>query len=644
MDSLKLTSGGATDVGRIRKKNEDAFLLLENHKVYCVADGMGGAVGGDLASQKTIELIKDKIQLQPSSVPLRDKIHLVFDAVNDASEWIFHWAQSNQVQGTGTTLVALILSDEYPWATTVLHAGDSRLYLFRDNQLKQISKDHSIEQVIGANGGQSIPNQFKGVITNAIGLKKKASLEITHSNQLSNDIWILCSDGLSNMLSENTIRGTVSELYDEEAQTIAQALVDAANDAGGRDNVSVIVVKVHECSEMPADANAVPFDEQIDFEDPSTNSTKTDVTNVVLEDTTDSSDLVSIQTPSLDESEEHNIEVGKHAGRWIRKLVIGAGLILILVLSLFMFAIGRSQTSHGIASEPVKNESHIVFNGSLSEIKQYAIRTGDWSSALHAAPSNPNLITNRKDQQEFETIQSWNDRWVEASRQSFPVVDEYGIYYDAYINVLSSLNIGNALPPLKGGWSSDSRMRANEYCRRVYLLQDSLLSTAEEYITNTESNLSFFKPDFDASLRLLYRYSDLPESTGEVVIEKYQSVGKTLESFGRWVEKNKNYPIAVSQLTQLTASYISAINDGASDYSKQLLAAIDAVSLVDLKSQYTDPAIQDRIETLLQARQKIMSRGEQGRIAGSPTWLDPAILQDFFMAVESLDQMMGKLN
>lgn len=643
MNSLKLTSGGVTDVGRIRKKNEDVLLLLDDYKIYAIADGMGGAVGGELASQKTIELIKDGIQRQPLSVSLKNKVHVVSRSVNEASEWIFNWAQANQVQGTGTTLVALILSDEYPWAATVLHAGDSRLYLFRDSQLKQISKDHSIEEVIGENDGRPLPSQFKGVITNAIGLKKRVSLELTRSNQLANDIWILCSDGLSKMLSDEAISGVISEHCNEGAQKTAQALVNAANDAGGRDNVSVIVVKVHECSEMPVDANAIPFDDQIDFEEPSTNSSETNLTDGVEKDTTDSSDLVSIPMPSSDESQENNLETGKHTGRWLPKLFIGTGLILLFVLPFFIFDKGKAPVVSEAVSEPVNKESRIDLSGTLSEIKQYAIRTGNWPSALHAASSAQTRIASKEDQQEFESIQSWNDQWVEASRPSFPVVDKYDTYYKVYIGVLSSLHTDKALPSLKGEWPKEERTRANEYCRRIYLLQDSMLSAVETYITHAELRLSLLMPDHEADARLLLlsRYSSLPESKSADITEQYRSVDKTLKSFRRWIEKNRNYPLASSQLNQLTDGYIATINNGISDCTKQLLSAIDAISLAELKSQYADAPVKDDIEMVLQARQKVLSGGRQGRMADSPASPDPETLQDFFVALERLDQLVN---
>lgn len=243
-----------TDPGVVRGHNEDAVFGDAEHGLVVVADGMGGYNAGEVASGMAITLLSTNLlplientrpqEIDPGSGQQVSHFH-VAEQVAFANDSIFKAAQSQpQYAGMGTTLV---LAWFYENKMTVGHIGDSRLYRLRGEEFAQITRDHSLLQE-QLDSGMITPeeakfSQNKNLVTRALGVDPEVEVEIHDYDVLPNDIYLLCSDGLCDMVEDDEISMTVQTLRNNLGLA-ADQLVQMANDNGGRDNISVILVKV----------------------------------------------------------------------------------------------------------------------------------------------------------------------------------------------------------------------------------------------------------------------------------------------------------------------------------------------------------------------------------------------------------------
>ncbi len=242
-----LSSAGLSDIGRRRKNNEDSHVSLSGNGVFCVADGMGGAQGGEVASKAVVEALQKTFARSPEmTVPVTAEASAtLFElAMNGASRWIKDRADGLGIHGTGSTVVGLVFDGEMPSHGIALHAGDSRAYRLRDGHLQQLTKDHSVAAAAGLPDDSTLPPMFRGVITRAVGLEQTVNLESTLFDVEAGDIFLLCSDGLDKMVSDRRIQKVIRKCQFEALEEIAKNLVAEALRAGGDDNVTVIVIRV----------------------------------------------------------------------------------------------------------------------------------------------------------------------------------------------------------------------------------------------------------------------------------------------------------------------------------------------------------------------------------------------------------------
>ncbi len=226
----------ATHVGKVRRNNEDSIIVIDP-KTFVVADGMGGASAGEVASQMLVEIVKIFLLKMPR--PWDDKI--LSRAILLANQKIFDMAQQNSnYNGMGTTATILSL---YKDKAYFAHVGDSRIYMLRNNVLKQITEDHSYVESLVRRGDitpeQARSHPMKNVLTQAVGVVEKIFVDTANFTTQKGDMFLLCTDGLTNMIDDETI-GKIMR----KAEDPAKELVEAALDAGGKDNVSVIVAGV----------------------------------------------------------------------------------------------------------------------------------------------------------------------------------------------------------------------------------------------------------------------------------------------------------------------------------------------------------------------------------------------------------------
>ncbi len=242
---MKLLAGATSDVGQVREKNEDSFLVDDRLALFAVADGMGGHRGGAVASSTSLEALR-------ASVASGDEIS---DAVQSANDAVFEAASDDpELAGMGTTLTAAVAID----GSTLLvgHVGDSRAYLVRGDDMAQVTEDHSLVEELVREGrltrAQADVHPQRSIITRALGVEPIIAVDLYAIRPENGDRLVLCSDGLTTMLRDREIVGILRAESDPRAA--ADLLVDAANEAGGEDNITAVVIVVTEVDGSAPDA------------------------------------------------------------------------------------------------------------------------------------------------------------------------------------------------------------------------------------------------------------------------------------------------------------------------------------------------------------------------------------------------------
>ncbi len=228
-----------TDIGRKRKVNQDFVYSSERFvgplpNLFLVADGMGGHNAGDYASRLAVETIVERSSGSLETNPLR----VLDEAVQSANGLVRKRAQETpELQGMGTTVVAAVIDGRELYVANV---GDSRLYIVNSGEIRQITKDHSwVEEMVRRGGiGKA---EARNIITRAVGAEETVRIDFFQVLLQEGDVILMCTDGLTNMLEDEEIRMTLDGARDIVEK--AQGLVRAANERGGRDNISVVLIE-----------------------------------------------------------------------------------------------------------------------------------------------------------------------------------------------------------------------------------------------------------------------------------------------------------------------------------------------------------------------------------------------------------------
>jgi serine/threonine protein phosphatase PrpC/CRP-like cAMP-binding protein len=242
----------ATDVGRTRDHNEDNFLVDKKLNLFVVADGMGGHAAGEVASSMAVREVRRVIAEHRDVVEnyVRDDspagrqaiVRLIESAIEQACARIFHLAQENaDKRGMGTTLSLLLVANKRGF---IGHVGDSRVYLVRSGQVHQLTEDHSLINELIKRGrlkpGDAFDSPYKNAVTRAVGVYESVEVDTFEFDVLPGDNYLLCSDGLSCYLDDDVTR---SYLTAENVKEIPEQLIRLANDSGGKDNITAVVVR-----------------------------------------------------------------------------------------------------------------------------------------------------------------------------------------------------------------------------------------------------------------------------------------------------------------------------------------------------------------------------------------------------------------
>jgi len=260
VERMKIVSCGITDIGRKRQRNEDSYLVNDKLRLYVVADGMGGHAGGEFASRIAVSTVEEILKGEDrakagvpedtylDSPPPKGDTHpqsRLKDAINRAGSMIVRRAtEEPELRGMGTTATVMLFSKDKAY---IAHVGDSRAYCVREGKITQITEDHSLVHEQLKSGliteEEAKTHQLKNIITRSVGVQEDVEVDTVVWKVLPQDAYLLCSDGLTNMVGDQELEEIVNAGEPEQA---ARRLVDRANEQGGDDNITLILLKVFE--------------------------------------------------------------------------------------------------------------------------------------------------------------------------------------------------------------------------------------------------------------------------------------------------------------------------------------------------------------------------------------------------------------
>ncbi len=250
---MEFKSFGFSDIGKTHEHNEDSYVQNDNERLFLVADGMGGHVSGERASQLAVKSVEQfVIQSRSDSIdwPIKYRKDLTTEqnrllaATRLANRRILEEANNNpSMKGMGTTLVGAIIEDNQ---LAVVNVGDSRLYRIRDGGIKQITKDHTLVAEQQRAGRLTVEearrHPQRHILTSALGISERPRIDLFRARLRSKDLYLICSDGLNDMLDDDKILDLIHSIPDKSLYKIGLSLVLQANLEGGFDNITVILL------------------------------------------------------------------------------------------------------------------------------------------------------------------------------------------------------------------------------------------------------------------------------------------------------------------------------------------------------------------------------------------------------------------
>lgn len=244
----KIEIYGTSDIGHVRPNNEDVWAALHEYRFFTIADGMGGHKAGEVAAKEAVnhvcQLLSKNFSINQHILTANQIMSHIRLAIIEANHRVFSLGQNNEsLNGMGTTLCCLCIYED---KALYAHVGDSRIYHFQNNQIIQLTKDHSLANKLRNKGlmtaDQTLPRSYKNVITKAIGTNPKIEPSISSTNISSQDYFILCTDGLSDYVSNDEMKEII--INSNSTKKISEKLILEAKNNGSTDNITVLTIKV----------------------------------------------------------------------------------------------------------------------------------------------------------------------------------------------------------------------------------------------------------------------------------------------------------------------------------------------------------------------------------------------------------------
>jgi serine/threonine protein phosphatase PrpC len=344
--AMRVEAAVRSDIGRLRQRNEDAYLVKDS--LFVVADGMGGHRGGDVASALALETIESGA---PDDVTLQGLV----EDIKRANQAVLERGEADRnLRGMGTTITALLVEDG---RAHVAHVGDSRAYLLREGSLQQLTEDHTLVQRMVREGrlteDEAAHHPQRSVLTRALGVEEEVPVDELTLDVHSGDRLLLCTDGLTTMIDRGRIQKILAREVDPQAA--CDKLIDAANRAGGDDNITVIVLDFVE-----------------DGRDKGSTPTRSSAVSREARGRKDASSSVAIEevpaatgaVPSVQEDGQADRRPPRRPIRW-RRLALWLGLVAILIISALVGA--RAYIGHQWYVGD-SNGKVVIYNGIPSRI------------------------------------------------------------------------------------------------------------------------------------------------------------------------------------------------------------------------------------------------------------------------------------
>ncbi|NLD61482.1 Stp1/IreP family PP2C-type Ser/Thr phosphatase [Candidatus Sumerlaeota bacterium] len=254
---MKLISNAQTDIGLQRATNEDAFFASDEYGTFVVADGMGGHAAGEVASNTSIQIIRnfiERYQKDPGITwpygfdkRLKAEANALITGIRIANVSLYAMqSEKPELQGMGTTIAATQFSPD--GTLTIAHVGDSRVYRLREGELIAMTRDHSwVNEQLARNlitEEEARTHRFRNVITRALGYKTDMSIDVKVERWQTGDTYLICSDGLSGLIDDNKL--CLMMRMNKDLKLCVKKFVDQANAEGGSDNITAIIIRVED--------------------------------------------------------------------------------------------------------------------------------------------------------------------------------------------------------------------------------------------------------------------------------------------------------------------------------------------------------------------------------------------------------------
>ena len=356
---MNVVYGAKSDVGRVREANEDSYLIAD--PLFVVADGMGGHIAGDVASSTAVKVIQDESGDASSENP-----GTLSKIISDANAAIWDKAQSDPaLRGMGTTCTLVLVDED---RVHIAHVGDSRAYRLRDGQLEQLTEDHTLvgrmvqEGRLSPEEAQHHPQ--RSIITRALGVDEDVQVDLDTVELSEGDRLLICSDGLSSMVDDRPIESVLAS--ESDPQRAADRLIDVANEAGGDDNITVVVIDFEKASGaarriVPA---AAPTEEEGNAQS---------VGNQAEEGA-----RPSMPTPMRERDEDPEPERPRR--RWVGKLVVA--LLVLLLLAGGTYAAARYTLSNSWYVGLASSDEVAIYSGIPDDIAGLELREVEQTSSI----------------------------------------------------------------------------------------------------------------------------------------------------------------------------------------------------------------------------------------------------------------------
>lgn len=589
-----------TDTGRRRERNEDAVLAIPEAGLFCVADGMGGAAGGQMASRTVMERIRQAFDsVSPAEEQSLDaNIRTLRLAVDQADAEIKAWADERGIKGTGTTLVALVFDPACSVFGCVLHAGDSRAYRIRGGKLSRLSQDHSVAGALGLNDEQAMPSRFSGVITHAIGIQDGLGLEETTIDVEEGDVYLACSDGLTRMLPDSEIAAVIAKHAGEDVETLARRLVSMSKDAGGVDNISVALVRVR--------------------------NTAVDVWQSSAPATSDAAAAPKPTGPDEAQEEEAVSVPPVPAPSSPRTALLVLVLIVLVCCTVLVYRGGltlrlaaRSGTrsvarevedvsAAGVALPAVESEVQKAIRGKVEQ----ALASGRWGQLrrylVREVPDADELL----ESVELEEVYGgWLHQWEKFCQAES--IDAAQDEFQAGARLVQDLcrQLGAAVSAAeKDSLPESCDQRADLFCRRSYGLQKQFLELVKQRTAELAGRLPEFKEDRSGGLHALCRMGGADAGEAKRIAAGMIGVASRIPALERWIVAHGDRPLNSSAAREIVELTIPTMDRDAGRVWEMLRAAMLALSAESIRAYCGENAISDdEVQNILILRDRLLS-------------------------------------